>query len=228
MKNSVIKIISAVMAAGILLSTCGCKANDSTSKKTNSALTQPDVSNSTAVIEYPTTDTNGKESVVTKVDDVQTPDINMPVLGLTLKEKFEKEGEQERFKKNIEKYKITEKEYDKIVDKASDWQTFEYDIYVTNTQSKRIAFRFIKHQNLDGIILNDDLGCEYGMGSGYGMTIAFDGVVDKTKFADEAALKDALSKMGVKLLYAYVNSADDTIDNWETVSTREMPVDFSK
>lgn len=228
MKNKVIRVISVLMAAGILLSTCGCKANDSKNKKSDSGLTQPDVSNSTAVIEYPTTDANGKESVVTKVADVQTPDVNMPVLGLTLQEKFEKEGEKEQFKKNIDKYKISEKECDKIIDKASDWQTFEYDLYVSNTQSKRVAFRFIKHQNLDGIILNDDLGCEYGMGPGYGMTIAFDGVVDKTKFADEAALKDALSKMGIKLIYAYVTSADDTIDNWETVSTREMEIDFSK
>lgn len=228
MKNKVIRVISVLMAAGILLSTCGCKANDSKNKKSDSGLTQPDIANSTAVIEYPTTDTNGKESVVTKVEDVQTPDVNMPVLGLTLQEKFEKEGEQERFKKNIDKYKISEKDYDKIVDKASDWQTFEYDLYISNSQSKRVAFRFIKHQNLDGIILNDDLGCEYGISPGYGMTVGFDGVVDKTKYKDEAALKEALSKMGVKLLYAYVTSADDTIDNWETVSTREMAVDFSK
>lgn len=228
MKNSVIKVISAVMAAGLLLSTCGCKANNSTSNKNNSALTQPDVSNSTAVIEYPTTDSKGNDTVATTVENVQTPDINMPVLGLTLEEKFEKEGEQEKFKEKIEKYSITEKEFDKMVDKAEDWQTFEYDLYVSNTQSKRVAFRFIKHQNLDGVVLCDDLGCEYGIGPGYGMTIAFDGIVDKTKYKDEAALKEALSKMGIKLLYAYVNSADDTIDNWETVSTREMPVDFSK
>lgn len=225
MKNTVIRVISAFMAASVLLVTCSC---GKTAGKKTEGPAQPDIKNSTAVIEYTSVDKDGKETEKSTVTKLEIPDMNTPVLGLTLEEKFEKKDAQKQFEKNIESYNIDKKEYEKIIEEKEDWQTFTYCIFVTNPLAKRIAFQFVTHKNIDGVILCDDLGCEYGMGSGYGMTIALDGMVNKAKFKDEAALKEALGKMDVKLLYTFVASMDETVDDWSKVETKELKIDFSK
>ena len=223
--NTIIRVISAVMSAGILLTACGCGGKKAAE---NLELNQPVVKDSTAVIEYTSKKADGKEVAATTIADVESPDIDQPVFGLTLTEKFEKKGAQERFMEDIKSYDIDEKEAKKIVEKAADWQTFTYSIYVANSNASRIAFQYITHESVDGIEINNDLGCEYGVPSGYGMTILIDGIVDKSKIPDELALREALSKSKINILYTYVKSMDDTVDDWNAVETKKMAINFEK
>lgn len=225
MKNRIIRIISAVMAASVLLAAYGCKDGK---KAVKQEVNMPDIKDSVARVDFTSVDQNGKEVNATTFYDVPAPDLNKAVLGLSAKETFEKEGAKENFKKNLDDYGIDDKQYEEIVNKQEDWQSYSYMFYIANSTPRRIAFRSVSHTDKDGIIINNDLGCEYGVPSGRGSTIYIEGMVDKSKYADEAAIKKALSEMNVKLNYTYVENMDDTVDDWSKVDIKTMDIDFTK
>lgn len=224
--NKTIRIISAFMAASILFATAGCGNKKTTSP--SQELNQPKVEDNTAVIEYTSVNAEGKEEDVTTVVNINIPSINKPVTGMDLAEKLENSNEMEKFENNKENYGLDDKEFEEVVNKAENWTTFNYVFYVANSTSKRILFRKISHTSLDGVLLSNDLGCEYGVPSGSGMTITFNGLVDKSKFDSEDALMDALSKMDIKIIYTTAESINDSIDDWDSIDTKTMTVDFSQ
>lgn len=224
--NTVIRAVSAVLAAGVLLAAAGCGGKDT--KKKPEDLNQPAVENNTVVIEYPTTNEKGEEEIVTKTDSVPSSILNKPNTGISLAEKLENKQEKERFEKYIDSYEISEKEYKKIEEKAENWISFDYDFYVANSTSKRILFKYLTHNAKDGIIIDNDMGCEYGLPSGVGMIVSFSGYVDISKYESEEDMKAALSEMGIKIIYTSVDSMDDSIDDWSKVETKTMDIDFSK
>lgn len=223
--NTFIKAVSAVLAAGILLVSAGCGKE---TKGKPEPLNQPVVENDTAIIEYPTINEKGEEEMVTKTDSVLSSIVNKPVTGISLAEKLENKQEKERFEKYIDTYDISEKEYKEIEKEAENWVSFDYDFYVANSTSKRILFRNITHTAKDGIIIDNDMGCEFGLPTGVGMMVSFSGYFDATKYQDEEAMKAALAEMNIKIIYTQVESIDDSIDDWSAVETQTMDIDFTK
>lgn len=224
-KNTFIRAVSAFLAAGVLLATAGCGKEKA---KQLPDLSQPNVENSTAVIEYTSTNEKGEAAPATTVVDVNVPDLNKPITGLTLKEKLENKNEAQRFEKSKKSYGIDDKEYKKIVEEADEWVAFNYFFYVANSTSSRIVFRNIKYNENKDVLLDSDLGCEYGIPSGGGMTIAFTGFIKSSKYETEEALKSALAEMGVQIIYTPVESIDDSIDDWSAVESKTMDIDFTK
>lgn len=224
-KNNFIRAVSIFLAAGVLLASAGCGGK---TKTKTPELNQPVIENSTAVIEYTSINEKGEETNVTTVQDVNIPDLNKPVSGMSLAQKLESKNEAERFEKNKEDYNISEDEYNKIVEKADEWISFNYLFYVANSTPQRILFRNIKYNDNKDIKINSDLGCEYGVPSGSGMSIVFSGYVNSSKYESEDALKAALSEMGIQIIYTSVESIDDSVDDWSKVSTKTMDIDFTK
>ena len=224
-KNTFIRAVSAFLAAGVLLATAGCGKEKA---KQLPDLNQPSIENSTAVIEYTSTNEKGEETPATTVVNINVPDLNKPMTGLTLKEKLENKNEAKRFEDSKENYGLDSKEYKKLVEEADEWVAFNYVFYVANSTSSRILFRKIKYNESKDILLDTDLGCEYGVPSGGGMTIVFSGFVKSSRYETEETLKTALSEMGIQLIYTPVDSIDDSIDDWSAVETKTMDIDFTK
>ena len=225
-RNTFIRVLSAVMAAGVLLGSYGCKKEE---PKTPAAEGKSEITSVTTVIEYTSIDSKGKEKQMTTVDTIEDPSVNKAVLGPKLSEKFSDNKEaKDKLKEHIADYGADEKKYDEIVKDAENWQTFTYDYYVANPYAKRIAFRTITSQNKDGILVNSDVGCEVGVPSGRAAYILIDGMVDKNKYPDEESIKKALGEMDICVKYTFLESADETVDDWSKVDVRTMPLDFSK
>ena len=226
-KSTLIRVFSAVMAAGVLLGSYGCKTDESQEMTVTGE--KKEITSITTVYEYTSIDSKGKEKDVTTVDTIEVPSINKAVLGPKLSEKFSDNKEnKEKLKKNIANYGADEKKYEEIVNDAENWQTFTYDYYVPNPFAKRIAFRTITSKTKDGILINSDMGCEIGVPSGKAGYIMIEGMIDKNKYPDEASIKKALSEMDIGLKYVFLESVDDSVDDWSKVDTQILKIDFSK
>ena len=222
-RNAFIKTLSLVMAAGVILGSYGCKAD-----KKDPKVDKSEVASVTTIIEYTSVDDKGNEKKATNVINNYIPEIdNNAEFGPLLSEKFSDDKEaKEKFKQNIKEYGADEKKYEEIVKDAANWQTFTYDYYVANPYSQRIAFRTIKSTPKDGILLDSDLGCEKSIPSGKGAYIMLEGMVDTSKFKDEAAIKAALAEMKPEIVYTLVQSIDDTVDDWSKVDAKKLPMDI--
>ena len=224
-KNTIIRAVSAFLAAGVLFATAGCGKEKAEQLPD---LSQPNVENSTVVIEYTSKNEKGEEVPATTVLNVNTPDLNKPKTGLTLKEKLESKSEAERFEKYKENYGLDNKEYKELVEKADEWVSFNYLFYLANSTSSRIVFRKLKYNESSDVLIDGDLGCEYGIPSGGGMSIVISGFIKSSKYETEEALKAALAEMGIQIIYTPVDSIDDSIDDWSAVESKTMDIDFTK
>lgn len=224
--NTLIRLSAAIVSASILFSVAGCGKTEE--KEKDLELNQLVVENSTAVIEYTSIDDKGQEVSATTVADVNAYDLNVPATGISLKEMLQNESQKRRFEMSKESYGLTDKEYEQIIAEADKWATFSYDFYVANSTAKRIAFANLEHTDKDGILIESDLGCEYGIASGHGLSIVFEGLVDSRKYSSEDELKKALSEMNIQILYTFVKSMDDNVEDWSKVEIRKMSIDFTK
>lgn len=228
-RNTFIRVLSAVMAAGILLGSYGCKKAEKEGSKQPEVTGKSEITSVTTVIEYTSIDSKGKEKKMTTIDTIEDPSVNKAVLGPKLSEKFSDNKEaKEKLKKNIADYGADEKKYEEIVKDAENWQTFTYDYYVANPYAKRIAFRTITSNSKDGILVNSDVGCEVGVPSGRAAYILIDGMIDKSKYPDEESIKKALSEMDICIKYTFLENADETVDDWAKADVKTMPLDFTK
>jgi len=232
-KNTFIKVLSLAMAAGVILGSYGCKdsgnneAEDTTAGTSASETTE--LTSVTTVIEYTSVDEKGKEKQATTVDTIVIPSINKAVLGPTVSEKISDDKTyKDSFKKRLDDYNTDEKQYEEIVNDAENWQTFSYDYYVSNPYAKRIAFREISSKSKDGILVDGNVGCEKSIPSGKGSYIIIEGMVDKNKYKDEAAIKKALEEMDLNIEYTFVESVDDTVEDWAKVDTKQLSIDISR
>ena len=226
-RNTFIKTLSLVMAAGVILGSYGCKADK---KKTDINSDKSEIPSVTTIIEYTSVDDKGKEKQATNIIDNYIPDMNNKVeFGPLLSEKFsDDKNAKELFKKNIKSYGADEKKYEEIVKNAANWQTFTYDYYVVNPYPQRIAFKTITSKTKDGILIDNELGCEKSIPSGKGSYILLEGMVDTSKFNDEAAVKAALEEMKPQIVYTFVQSIDDTVDDWEKADTKTLPMNIAE
>lgn len=114
----------------------------------------------------------------------------------------------------------------KSISESSDWKTFEVMIKVTNTNSKDIAAKDIKVNNIDGIKLSKNLGVEYGIPSGKSSYVSISIVADSSKYGTEDAVAAALNGMNVQLAYTLLDDSAESVEDWSKVDLKYMALNF--
>lgn len=221
-RNNLVRIISLLSAAAVVLSAAGCKGGS----KSKGDLQQPVFENNTAVIEYTSMGKDGKKVDASTVVDVEDELTDTYYAGLPLSKKLVGKGEKERIEKRISDFQIDENKFKEIQDNAEEWETFSYLTYVANTSAKRIAFAYVSADKDDNLIIDTNLCCEYGMNPGNGMTIEVSGFINKKAYPDKEAAKKALGKLNLKLKYAYVADENETVEDWDKADVRYLPLDI--
>lgn len=219
-KNILIRVASLLLAAGVLLTAYGCKDNKQT------GLNQPTIVDNQAVIEYPSVDSEGKDVEATNVVDVDSEYVGQLNTGSSLEDAFKNESAKDKFLDRNESFGIDDEKAEEIVEEAAKWTKFSYNIYVANSNAQRVAFRTLKATNTEDIIIDTDLGCEYGFNPGKGMIIYIEGLVNSTKFETEEEIVAALNEMDIEIIYTLIDSDLDSVDDWSKVTTAYMPVTF--
>ncbi|MBO5420388.1 MAG: hypothetical protein J6A67_00395 [Clostridia bacterium] len=229
-KNVLIRIVSLTLVGGILLTAFGCKKDDtdgdpatSSQSETMGIIEQPTVENGTAVIEYPSTKPNGSTVVVSTV----ATGIDFANQFRTGK-KLDKldQVKKDRFVERCADFGIDSAKAKELVKNGTTWMEFSVDLYIANTTSKDVALKTLKAENTKHIIVDTQLGSEYGIPSGKGMYVSVDGIVDSSKYEAEEEILAALQKMGIKLAYTTLKNSADSVDDWSKVTTAYMPVKF--
>jgi thiamine pyrophosphate-dependent acetolactate synthase large subunit-like protein len=223
-KNNVIRIISVILALSMMLTVYGCKSKSSST--TNGEMSQPAIDNSTAVVKYTSVDSNGKKVDETKImTNVNQSSINVGTTGAKLSETLKDDDAKKSYTEKLEKsFGVSEEKAQQIVNDTENWAEFTYVVYVANTNSQKIAFRYINATGDDNIVINNNLDCEYGLPAGVASSIAFSGVVNLTKYPDTEALQKALSAMKISVNYTVLNDGVEDVDDWSAVTTQTMPV----
>ncbi|MBQ3127704.1 MAG: hypothetical protein IJC13_01555 [Clostridia bacterium] len=220
-KNILIRAVSLILAACVILTAYGCKDG-----KDNTGLGQPEINDNQVVIEYPSMNSDGKEVDATNVVEVNKDAIGNLNAGSSLSDTLKDKEDEDEFINRNEDFGISKDEAQDIVDNADKWTKFTYSIYVANSNAKRVAFRMLKATNTEDIIIDTDLGCEYGFNPGRGMPILVEGLVNSSKFDTEEEILAELNKMDVQIIYTLIESDLDSVDDWSQVTTAYMPVTF--
>lgn len=218
-KNILIRVVSAILAAGVLLTAYGCKDSKQT------GLNQPTIEDNQAVIEYPSVDSEGNEVDATNIVDIDE-DVGKLNAGSSLEDAFKNEAAKDKFLNRNEDFGIDDEKAEQIVEEAAKWTKFTYSLYVANSNAQRVSFRMLKATNTEDIIIDTDLGCEYGFNPGKGMTIIIEGLVNSSKYETEEEIIAALNEMDIEIIYTLINSDLDSVDDWSKVTTAYMPVTF--
>ncbi len=222
-KNVLIRAVSLFLAAGVVLTAYGC--GDKDEKEAN--VNQPVIENNTAVIEFTSVDDNGKEVEATNVVEVNGDAIGNLGSGSTLKDTLKDKEDENKFISKNEDYGIDKDTAQDIVNNAEKWVKFTYSLYIANTHSKRIAIRELKATNTENIIIDTDLGCEYGFNPGKGMSILVEGLVDSSKYETQEEIVAELNNMDIQFIYTLIDGNSTDVEDWSKVTTAYMPVTFS-
>ena len=222
-KNVLIRAVSLIIAVCVLVTAYGCKKGDS-----NGDINQPSIQDGTAVIEYTSTNGDGKEVDATKVVDIDDKYVGNLSAGENLKDEFEDEDEKDKFVSRNEDFGIDDDKANEIVENAAKWTKFAYNVYIANSNAKRVAFSMLKAKNTDNIIIDTNLGCEYGIVPGGTMMVMIEGIVNSSALETEEEIIAELNKMDIDVVYTFID--DDGlqagIDDWSKVTTSYMPVTF--
>ncbi len=220
-RNILIRAVSLILAVCTILTVYGCKDKD------DSGLSQPTMNDEDkVVIEYTSTNDKGKPVDATNVVDVNKDAIGNLNAGSTLDKVFKDEKDEDKFLDRNEDFGIDDDKAQEIVDNAEKWTKFTYSIYVANSHPKRVAFGMLKATNTEDIIIDTNLGCEYGFNPGRGMPILIEGLVNSSKFETEEDILAELNKMDIQIIYTLIDSDLDSVDDWSKVTTAYMPVTF--
>ncbi len=220
-KNILIRAVSLIIAGGVLLTAYGCKDS-----KEDGGLNQPVIENNQVVIEYPSTDSNGKEVDATNVIEIDDNAVGQLHAGSSLSDSLKDKEDEDKFVSRNEDLGIDKDKAEQIVEDAEKWVKFSYSVYVANSNAKRVAFRTLRATNTEDIIIDTNLGCEYGFNPGRGMSILIEGLVNSAKYETEEEILAALNEMDVDIIYTLVDSDLDSVDDWSSVTTAYMPVTF--
>lgn len=222
-KNVLIRAVSLIIAVCVLVTAYGCKKGDS-----NGEINQPSIQDGTAVIEYTSTNGDGKEVDATKVVDVDDKYVGNLSAGENLKDEFEDENEKDKFVSRNEDFGIDDDKANEIVENAAKWTKFAYNVYIANSNAKRVAFSMLKAKNTDNIIIDTNLGCEYGIVPGGTMMVMIEGIVNSSELETEEEIIAELNKMDIDVVYTFIDDdgLEAGIDDWSKVTTAYMPVTF--
>lgn len=222
-KNVLIRAVSLIIAVCVLVTAYGCKKGDS-----KGDINQPAIQDGTAVIEYTSTNGDGKEVDATKVVDIDDEVVGNLSAGENLKDEFEDENEKDKFVSRNEDFGIDDDKANEIVENAAKWTKFSYTVYVANSNARRVAFAMLKATNTDNIIIDKNLGCEYGLIPGGAMMIIIEGLVNSSALETEEEIVAELNEMDIDIIYTFIDDdgLEAGIDDWSKVTTAYMPVDF--
>lgn len=222
-KNVLIRAVSLIIAVCVLVTAYGCKKGDS-----NGDINQPSIQDGTAVIEYTSTNGDGKEVDATKVVDVDDKYVGNLSAGENLKDEFEDEDKKDKFVSRNEDFGIDDDKANEIVENAAKWTKFAYNVYIANSNAKRVAFSMLKAKNTDNIIIDTNLGCEYGIVPGGTMMVMIEGIVNSSALETEEEIIAELNKMDIDVVYTFIDDdgLEAGIDDWSKVTTAYMPVTF--
>ena len=221
-KNVFIRAVSLILMACVILTAYGCKDGG----KDNIDIAQPEITGNQAVIEYTSLNDDGKEVDATNVVEVNKDTVGKLNSGSSLSDTLKDQEDEDRFLNRNEDFGISKDEAQDIVDNAEKWTKFSYSIYVANSNAKRVAFRLLKATNTENIIIDTDLGCEYGFNPGRGMYILIEGLVNSAKLKTEEEIIAELNKTDIDIIYTLIESDLDSVDDWSNVTTAYMPVTF--
>lgn len=220
-KNNIIRVVSVVLAASMMLTVYGCKKSDN---KTTGDINQPSVENNTAVINYTSVDNDGKETNVTNSVTVDNPGLNTVTVGSALSGTVKDESSMKDFLDKNDGYQIPDDKVQDITDNAAKWSEFTYNTYIANSNSKRICFQNLDVADTADIIINHTLDAMYSVGPGHGMTIVFSGLVNTAKYTDAEALQAALKDMKIKLQYTLLEGNATDLDDWSDYTTQAIDI----
>lgn len=244
MKNKIfLRIVSLVMAAGVMLTVGGCKKNSSDSGTTDASgnsvqavvdgkgnAVQPSVDEkaSTAIVKYTKVNADGKEEEATTVLKVNSPIVNQLTMGSKVDQIYKTDGQKNSFVDNAVKNDGIDKDQaEDIVKHPEEWVEFNYTAYIANTSAQRLITSFIEVGGKnDNIVLKKNLDCEYSIKSGSAMEIFISGLVNIEKYPDEESLLEELNGMKVKLIYTLADDKITDIDNWDEVEQKKMDIKF--
>lgn len=251
MNNKILmRIISLVMAASVVLAVGGCgkkgntadvisgaDASNGTTKASvqevidgKGAPVQPNVDEkaSTAVVKYTKVNSEGKKEDATTVVNVNSPIINEISMSAKLSDQYKTDAQKLNFVNSVTRNNDIDKDKaEEIIKKADEWVEFGYTAYVANTSAQRLVTVFLeiggKNNNL---VVKKNLDCEYGIKSGSATTVYISGFVNIEKFPDEEAIIKELNGMNIKLVYTLTDDSVTDIENWDEVDQKTMDVKF--
>lgn len=251
MKNKIlIRVISLVMAASVVLTVGGCGKKGSSSDDTGSgsaaangttagsvevidgkgAPVQPNVDEkaSTAVVKYTKVNSDGKKEDATTVVNVSSSIVNDLTMSSKLGDKYKTDAEKQGFVNSVTKNDdIDKKKAEEIADKADEWVEFGYTAYIANTSAQRLITSFLEIGGSNSnIVVRKNLDCEYSIKSGSATTVYISGYVNVEKYPDEESIFKELNGMNIKLVYTLADDSITDIDNWDEVSTKTMDIKF--
>lgn len=242
MKNKILlRIVSLVMAASVVLTVGGCKKKDTASDDTTAGskaqevvdgkgnAVQPSIDkDGNAVIKYTKVNSDGKKEDATTVVKVNSSAVNKATMGSKLSDTVKTDGQKQSYVNNlVKKDEVDKNKAEDIVNKAEDWVEFGYSVYVANTNSLRLITASIDiGDKNDNLVLHKNLDCEYSIKSGSGMEIYISGLVNLEKYPDDQALLKELNNMKVKLVYTLAEDGVTDIDDWSSVTTKTMDIKF--
>lgn len=231
-KNFLIRLVSGLLIAGILLTSFGCKKDDdgeTTTADTNATgeIALPSAENGTYKVNvtvYPEKVDGTTKSGATTNTTEKTGELYYISIQKTL----------DSVSDNMKRY-LTENAGDLGIDKAkaekmiasgTTWKHVSVFVYVLNSDSKDSAMRFVKSKQTESLIIDSELDTEYGIPAGRGNYIALDAYIDTAKYATEEEIIATLKSMDIRIAYTLMDDSSDSVDDWSEVTTAYMPVNF--
>ncbi len=232
-KNILIRAVSLILIAGVLLTAFGCKkgGDEQTSTTTDvnatGELALPSAENGTFKVDvtvYPDRIDGTTASGATTNVSEKTGDLYHIKVQKSLDEA--NENMKRHLTENYEKLGIDKAKAESMVKKGTNWKHVSIFVYVLNSKSKDAAMRFVETKQTESLIIDTELDSEYGIPAGRGNYIALDAYIDTSKYETEEAIVSVLKTMDIKIVYTLMNDSADSVDDWSKVTTAYMNVGF--
>ncbi|MBP3442044.1 MAG: hypothetical protein J6L62_04495 [Clostridia bacterium] len=232
-KNILIRAVSLILVAGILLTFFGCKKGGDeqtpTTADTNATgeLAVPSAENGTFKVDvtvYPekvdgTTSSGATSKVTEKTGELYYITIQKPLDSAS-------ENMKRHIKENADALGIDKAKAESILKSGTTWKHVSIFVYVLNSKSKDAAMKYVESKQNDSLIIDTELDTEYGIPAGRGNHIALDAYIDTSKYETEEDIIEVLKTMDIKIVYTLMDDSSDSVDDWSKVTTAYMPVGF--
>lgn len=221
-KNILIRAVSMMLVAGVLLASFGCKKSEEAPPTTTTVaegeVVLPPTENGTFKVEITVRDEeNGTTSVEEKSDDLFYINVIDPldVVGENMKNYI---------KENAGEWGADEAKVEEMLKSGTTWMHVQIQVYVLNSKSKPVAMEYVKvGKQTDALIVDTMLDGQFGIPSGKGKYVTLDSYIDTSKYETEEDIIATLQSMDIQITYALVEDMYDTVDDWSSVTTAYIP-----
>lgn len=221
-KNILIRAVSMMLVAGVLLASFGCKKGEeaptTTTTTAEGEVVLPSVENGTFKVEVTIhDDEEGTTKVEEKTNELFYINI-MDSLDNTSENMknyiIEKSGE----------WGIDEAKAKEMVKSGTTWMYVQVHVYVLNSKSKPVTMKYVNvGKQTESLIVDTALESEFGIPSGGGEYVTLDTYIDTSKYETEEDIIATLQSMDIKIAYAVIEDMFDTVDDWSSVTTAYIP-----